>query len=218
MKVFTIGLCTLISALTFAHPKVWAATPNDDDRDNGDSRGGAQIAQLYALQAEFHDAATVRDPVNGDSAEVIEQRLKQMLSLWTDDPLFLFSAGTPVDGYYKGKGEPDDPSTCPTPSDNPANRGTVCTFFKYVAGSFQPQNKFVSLAPSFKTRFQLNADHDRASVYFECHFFNVALDPATGKPLWTGAAHLALDGIARKVDRKWLFSHATAPAVGVPIP
>jgi hypothetical protein len=156
--------------------------------------------------------------VNGDSEEVIEQRLKQALSLWTDDPWFLLAAGTPFDGYYKGKGEPDDSSTCPAPSDNPTNRGTLCTFFKYVHPSFQPQNKFVSLAPSYKTHFQLDVDRDSASVYFECHFFNVALDPATGKPLWTAVTHLAVEGFATKVDRKWLFSHATAPSVGVPIP
>jgi hypothetical protein len=63
MKVFTIGLCTLFSALTFAHPKLWASTPDN---------AGDQIAELYGLQARFHDAATVRDPVNGDSDEVID--------------------------------------------------------------------------------------------------------------------------------------------------
>ncbi len=210
----TLGMLGL--ALLFA-PSSWA-TPPDDDRDSVDSHAGAQIAQLYVLQAEFHGAASVRDPVNGDSDEVIEQRLKKMLSLWTDDPWLLLSAGTPRDGYYKGKGEPDDPFTCPPPSDNPADRGTLCTFFKYVAGSFQPQNRFVSLAPSYRTRFQLDVDRDEASVYFECHYFNVALDTATGKPLWTAAAHLAVEGVAKKVDRKWLFSHATAPSVGVPIP
>lgn len=218
MKLFTIGLCALFSAITFAYPNAWAATPDDDDHHNHDSNAGAQIARLYALHAAFHAASSVADPVNGDSEETISQRLKDVLSLWTDDPWFLLSAGTPRDGYYKGKGEPDDPITCPSPSDNPANRGTLCTFFKYVSPSFQPQNRLVSLAPSYKTRFQLDGDRDSASFYFECHFFNVAPDPATGKPLWTAAAHRAIDGIARKVDGKWLFSHATASAAGVPIP
>jgi len=177
MKVFTIGLCTLFSALTFAHPKLWASIPDN---------AGDQSAALYGLQAQFHDAATVRDPVNGDSDEVIDQRLKYMLSLWTDDPLFLLSAGTPSDGNYQGNGDPDDPLTCPSPSDNPANRGTLCTFFKYVAGSFQPQNKFVSLTASYKTRFQLDNGLDNAFVYFECHYFNVALDPSEAYQLRRG--------------------------------
>ena len=218
MKLFTIGLCALISAVTFAHPIASAATPDDEDRHNHQSNAGAQIAKLHALQAVFHAANSVRDPVNGDSEEIILQRLKDMLSLWTDDSWLLLSAGTPRDGYYKGKGEPEDPMTCRSPSDNPANRGTLCTFFKYVASAFQPQNRFVSLAPSYRTHFQLDSDRDSASVYFECHFFNVAPDPATGKPLWTGAAHLALDGAARNVDGKWLFSHAISLPVGVPIP
>lgn len=217
MKLLTTGLC-LIFAIAFAHSNAFAGASDDDDRNNLGSHAEAQIAKLYALQAAFHDNASVRDPVNGDSEEVIQQRIKQMLSLWTDDPWFLLSAGTPSDGYYRGKGEPDDPFTCPSPSDDPANRGTLCTFFKYVVGSFQPQNKFVSLAPSYKTRFRLDFDRDIASVYFQCHFFNVALDSATGKPLWTAVAHLALDGIAKKVDGKWLFSHATTTSVGVPIP
>ena len=44
-----------------------------------------QLAELYQLQAAFHRAATVHDPVNGDSAATIDQRIRDMLSLWTDD-------------------------------------------------------------------------------------------------------------------------------------
>jgi hypothetical protein len=218
MKALTIGLCALISGTTFALAGAWGTIANEKDGNDSDSRADAQITKLYELQAAFHDAASVRDPVNGDSDDTIDQRLKQMLALWTDDAWVLLSVGGSRDGYYKGNGDPDDPSTCPPPSDDPANRGTVCTLFKYVSGSFQPQNKFVSLASSYKTRFQLAGDRDSASVYFECHYFNVAPDPATGNPLWTATAHLAIDGVANKVNGKWLFSHSTGPSVGVPIP
>jgi len=175
-----------------------------------------QLAQLYQLQAAFHRAATVHDPVNGDSATVIDQRIRDMLSLWTDDGSITLEVGGALDGDYVGNGDPADPSTCPAPSGDPSNRGTLCTLFKYVSGSFQPANKFVSLAPSYLTEFGVHGDS--ATVYFQCHYFNVAINPATGKPFWTGASHLVFDGTASKVHGIWLFSHANAPLAGVPIP
>ena len=175
-----------------------------------------QLAQLYQLQAAFHRAATVHDPVNGDSATAIDQRIRDMLSLWTDDGSITLEVGGALDGDYLGNGDPADPSTCPPPSGDPTNRGTLCTLFKYVSGSFQPANKFVSLAPSYLTEFGVHGDS--ATVYFQCHYFNVAINPATGKPFWTGASHLVFDGTASKVHGIWLFSHANAPLAGVPIP
>jgi hypothetical protein len=185
---------------------------------SGSSLAGSnsQLAQLYQLQAAFHRAATVHDPVNGDSAAAIDQRIRDMLSLWTDDGSISLQVGGALDGDYVGQGDPGDASTCPTPSGDPSNRGTLCTLFKYVAGSFKMANKFVSLAPSYKTSFHIHGD--TSTVYFECHYFNVAIDPGTGKPLWTAASHLAFDGSAQKVEGTWLFSHANGPVAGVPIP
>ena len=175
-----------------------------------------KTAQLYQLQAAFHRAATVHDPVNGDSAEVIDQRIRDMLSLWTDDGSLTVDVGGPLDGNYAGQGDPSDASTCPTPSADPTNRGTLCTLFKYVSGSFQPANKFVSLAPAYKTAFGIKGK--TATVYFECHYFNVAADPTTGLPLWKAASHLVFDGSAEKVHGTWLFSHADGSIAGIPIP
>ena len=50
-----------------------------------------QVARLYELQSAFHAALSVRDPVNGDSAPVITQRIRDALSLLTDDGLFTLS-------------------------------------------------------------------------------------------------------------------------------
>jgi len=175
-----------------------------------------QVAKLYQLQAAFHRAASVHDPVNGDSPAAIDQRIRDMLSLWTDDGSFDLEVGGAHDGNYLGNGDPADPATCPTPSGDPANQGTLCTFFKYVAGSFQPANKFVSLSPAYKTTIGVHGNN--ATIYFECHYFNVAIDPGTGKPLWTAALHVAFDGAATKVDGNWLFAHGNAPLVGVPLP
>jgi hypothetical protein len=81
----------------------------------------------------------LNDPVNGDSGAVIDGRIRQMLALWTNNGVLTFQVGGPRDGNDVGRGDPEDPLTCPAPSADPDNRGTLCTFFKYVAGSFQPQ-------------------------------------------------------------------------------
>ncbi len=187
-------------------------------QDNSNAAGGkgAQVAALYRLQASFHRASTVRDAVNGDSDDVITERIRAMLSLWTYNGWFLFNVGSPRDGYYIGNGDPTNPSTCPAPSDNYANRGTLCTFFKYVGAPFQSVNRFVSFAPSFKTEIHVYGSD--ATVYFECHFFNVATDAATGSPLWAATGHLAFDGGATKAGKGWLFSRANVHVVGVPVP
>jgi hypothetical protein len=188
-----------------------ASVPNGTTADQG-----ANVAAIYRLQAAFHRASTVRDPVNGDLDDVISERISAMLSLWTDNGWILFNIGSARDGYYIGNGDPAKGSTCPAPSDNFANRGTLCTFFKYVAAPFQPINKFVSLAPSYKTEIHVYGSD--ATLYFECHFFNVAIDPATGNPLWAATGHLAFDGGTTKSGKHWLFSRANVQAVSVPVP
>ncbi len=184
-----------------------AATAQDDN---------TQTSKLYKLQAAYHRAATVHDPINGDSPEIITARIRDVLSLWTADAILYLHTGSAVDGYYIGNGDPDDSSTCPTPSSDPNNRGTVCTFYKYLSGPFQPANKFVALTPSYKESFDVHGN--TAAVYFECHYFNVALDPATGKPLWTAASHASFTGSARKVGGRWRFSYAIGAVPPVPIP
>jgi hypothetical protein len=177
----------------------------------------SQIAKLHRLQAALHRALSVRDYVNGDSADVITQRIRDMLSLWTSDGALLVSFGkSTIDGNYIGNGDPDDSSTCPELSTDPNNRGTICTFFKYVNPAFQPSNKLVSLTAAYKTLF--NVHGDTARVYFECHLFNVAIDPGTGNPAWKAVSHVAQNGAARKVHGHWRFSHATLTIPPVPTP
>jgi hypothetical protein len=185
-------------------------------QNNSDSGPSPQVAALYQLQAAFHRASTVRDPANGDLPNVIQQRIQAMLSLWTETGWLLFNVGSPLDGYYMGNGDPANPSTCPAPSGSSTNRGSLCTFFKYVAAPFQAANRFVSLAPSYKT--EIHASGSDAIVYFECNFFNVAPNSVTGQPLWTATGHLAFNGTAAKPGNQWLFSSANVTPVGVPLP
>ena len=185
----------------------------------------AQVAELeHQIHATFHAAVSVHDPVNGDSPEVITQRIRDVLSIWAEDGEITIVSTSAAAGNYIGNGDPDDPATCPPPSgDTSANgqQGTLCTLYKYVAGGLQAANKFVSLSPAYKTKFvPVRDDHGgwTSAVYFECHYFNVALNPATGQPFWTAVSHVDLDGEARKINGRWLLTKASSSAVPVPVP
>jgi hypothetical protein len=174
----------------------------------------AQEAQLEQLHAAFHRAASVHNIVTGDSSEEISRRIRQILSLWTTDAVLHLVTGSSHDGYYIGRGNPDDPSTCPMPSNNPANQGTLCTLYTYISGSFQPANIWISLSPAYKTHYKVTGK--TAKFYFECHYFDV--DSSTGTPPWTAISHVALMGTARKINGQWMFWQAKVPKVGVPVP
>ncbi|HEY2945757.1 MAG TPA: hypothetical protein VGN09_25220 [Vicinamibacteria bacterium] len=176
-----------------------------------------QVARLYQLQAAIHGALSVHDPVNGDPVPVITQRIRDALSLWTDDGSITLSLNIPaIDGTYVGNGNPDDASTCPPLSTDPSARGTLCTLFKYVGGAFRPGAKIVTLAPAYLTHFDVHGD--TASIHYQNHVFNVTLG-ADGQPLWMPLAHQVFDGTARKVDGRWLFANGVATvATKVPTP
>jgi hypothetical protein len=184
----------------------------------------AQMTELEQLHATFHAAISVHDPVNGDSPAVITGRIREILSLWAKDAQLTVVSTAATAGNYIGNGDPDDPTTCPPPSGDTSatgQQGTLCTFFKYVAGGLQAANKFVSLSPAYKTKYVPVKDDDgewKSSVYFECHYFDVSLDAATGQPFWTAKSHINLDGEARKIDGRWLLTRVSSSAVGVPIP
>jgi hypothetical protein len=190
--------------------------------DNGKLTQMAELEQQ--IHVTFHAAVTVHDPINGDSQEVITQRIRQALSIWAKDAELTVVSTAYTAGNYIGNGDPDNPESCPPPSGDTSptgQQGTLCTFFKYVAGGLQQANKFASLSPVFKTKYVPVRDNDgqwKSSVYFECHYFNVALNPATGQPFWTAVSHVDLDGEAKKIDGRWLLTHASSAAVGIPVP
>src|ERR1700733_12480461 len=192
-------------------------------RDDGDKL--TQMAELeQQIHVTFHAAVSVHDPINGDSPEVITQRIREVLSIWAKDAELTVVNTTATAGNYIGNGDPDDPASCPEPSGDTSatgQQGTLCTLFKYVAGGLQPTNKWVSLTPAYKTKFVPVRNHDgqwKSSVYFECHYFDVSLNPATGQPFWTAKSHVDLDGEAKKIDGRWLLTRVSSSAVGVPVP
>jgi hypothetical protein len=222
-KIATLFSVLLAGALltTTAVAQTGAAHANNRQYD-GDQL--AQMAELEQLHATFHAAISVHDPVNGDSPEVITKRIREILSIWTQDAQITIISSAPSAGNYVGNGDPDDPSSCPTPSGDTSatgQQGTLCTFFKYVSGGMQQANKFVSLSPAYKTKYVPVKDHDgqwKSSVYFECHYFDVSLDPTTDLPSWTAKSHVSLDGEAKKINGQWLLTKVSSSAVGVPIP
>jgi hypothetical protein len=201
----------------FALTMIATVNPLGSAKNIAAQEDNTQTSELYKLQAAYHRAASVHDPLNGDSPAAITDRIRAMLSLWSPDAVLHLNVGSSaLDGYYLGNGDPDNDATCPTPSADPANRGTLCTFFKYRSGAFQPANKWISLAPSYKTRFDVHGD--KATVYFECHYFNVAIDPTSQRPLWTAVSHASFNGSARNLSGRWVFSYVDAAIPAVPIP
>ncbi|HLY43489.1 MAG TPA: hypothetical protein VKR52_19915 [Terracidiphilus sp.] len=188
--------------LGLAIPGMAAAQGNQDN---------TQTAELYKVQAAFHRYATVHDPVNGDSSEIITQRIRDMLSLWTSNAVLNVQGFGAIDGYYIGRGDPDDPSSCPETTGSAGSyRGTLCTYFKWVAGSFQVANKLIVLTPSYSTSFDITGN--AATGYWECHYYDVSTSP------WTAKVKIRTNTSFQKVNGNWLLSSIGVTPAGIPVP
>jgi hypothetical protein len=221
MRTTTLATYTRFAALLTAVAAACTGTSYAGDWEHDQQL--AQITELENLHATFHAAVSVRDPVHGDSAAVITQRIREALSIFADNAVLTVVSTTTSAGNYVGNGDPDDPATCPEPTGDTSaggKQGTICTFFKYLAGGLQAANKFVSLSPAYKTKFvPVYEDGQwKSSVYFECHYFDVSLNSATGLPNWTAKSHVDLDGTAKKINGKWLLTQVSSATVGIPIP
>ncbi|MGA7709541.1 MAG: hypothetical protein WCD77_17280, partial [Acidobacteriaceae bacterium] len=83
----------------------------------------AQMAELEQLHAAFHAAVSVHDPVNGDSATVITQRIRAAVALWTEDGEITIVGSSTAAGNYIGYGDPDNPASCPLPTGDTSATG-----------------------------------------------------------------------------------------------
>lgn len=150
-----------------------------------------QVAELYQLQAAFHQAASGA----GINADAKARHLSQMLALFTDDAVIVVGTAT-----YSGKGTPETPSC-------DAGSFTICDFFTHRAGSFVLGRNWVSLSPSFKVYFDVHGES--AEVYFECHYFDVATGLKQSDVSF-GLMGVPNSGQARKVNGTWLLSYGVA--------
>ena len=123
--------------------------------DDGSEDASKAIAQLYELQAAFHDAAGGA----GVDATTKAKHLSEMLELFTDDAVLI--VGSTV---YVGRG---DVNTACAPGSL-----TLCDFFQNHAGSFVLGRNWAALTSLARTHFEVHGK--RADVYFECHYFDVA--------------------------------------------
>ena len=221
MRTTTFATYTRSAALFTAMAAAFMGTAYAGDWEHDEEQ--AQMAELQHLHAAFHAAVSVHNPVTGDSPAEITKRIRAALAVWAEDGMLTVVSTTTTAGNYVGNGDPDDASTCPEPSGDTSaggKQGTLCTFFKYVSGGLQQPNKFVSLSPEYKTKFVPKRENGewKSSVYFECHYFDVSVNPVTGLPFWTAKSHVDLDGEAKKIDGKWLLTKVSSAAVGIPIP
>ena len=172
-----------LAAYLLAAGSVTALADDDDSQD-----ANKAIAQLYELQAAFHDAA------GGAGVDVITkaQHLSEMLGLFTDDAVLI--VGSTV---YIGRGDVN--SECAPGS------LTLCDFFQNHAGSFVLGRNWAALTSLARTHFEVHGK--RADVYFECHYFDVAT-AAKMSDVSYGLLGQPSTGQARKVRGKWLLSFA----------
>lgn len=169
-----IVLGTITALIVAAGATTLASASQDQPKAN------AQIAQLYQLQATFHRATTLQSPNN------LEQRVADMLSLWTEDGSFTLGSST-----FQGKGQPGTSSCAP-------GAGTLCDFFTNVAPPFH--NDWIALAPAYMTHIITHGE--TASISFECHYF------AAGT--WEPMARFTVSATARRDQDRWLLTTAVA--------
>ena len=172
-----------LAACLMTAGSVTALADDDDSQD-----ANKAIAQLYELQAAFHDAAGGA----GVDATTKAKHLNEMLQLFTDDAVLI--VGSTV---YIGRG--DVHTTCAQGS------LTLCDFFQNHAGSFVLGRNWAALTSLARTHFEVHGK--RADVYFECHYFDV-VSAAKMSDVSYGLLGQPATGQARKVRGKWLLSFA----------
>jgi SnoaL-like domain len=79
----------------------------------------------------------------------------------------------------------------------------VRNYFASVAGSFQPQNKWVAYTPA--QRIRIDIDRDKAHLYFECLYVDVVAKQI--------AAHTFSDDNMMRSGDKWLIKEMKAGLV-----
>src|ERR1700730_16627891 len=186
MKLLTTAKLISISLAATAAIAGSVSAFADEDANQGP---GKAIAQLYELQAAFHEAAGGA----GVDAPTKAEHLQEILEVFTPDGILV--VGTTV---YAGRGEPNS-STCMPGS------LTLCDFFQNHAGSFVLGRNWAALTSIARTHFEVHGN--LAYVYFECHYIDVATNVKMASAS-VGVLGQPASGQARRVGGKWLLSFA----------
>jgi hypothetical protein len=157
------------------------------------------LYDLKQLHVAFHYAVSHA----GVDAATKAQHLADVLSLWTDDGVVIAGGVT-----YSGKGTPGTASCAP-------GSLTLCDLYANHAGSFVLGRDWVSLTPIFTEAITV-LDHDHATIYFQCIYFDVNDNDKLVSNVTFGLPGLADTGRARKVHGRWLFSHGEVASIPPP--
>lgn len=137
---------------------------------------GDGTASASAAQQVVADTAAIEDLQVRFHEASSTKNLDLMMTLWADDAILTFASQT-----YRGKDE-------------------IRRFFGTQAGSFKPDNRWVSLSPSPKVRVTVSGE--RGTIYFECHYVDVDTRQVM--------ASLSGDAKVTRLDGRWLFTSVVA--------
>ena len=188
MKLLTTAKLIPISLAATAAIAGSVSAFADEDANQGPDKA---IAQLYELQAAFHEAAGGA----GVDAATKAEHLREMLEVFTPDGILV--VGNTV---YAGRGEPNSSTRMP-------GSLTLCDFFQNHAGSFVLGRNWAALTSIARTHFDVHGN--LAYVYFECHYIDVATNIKMASAS-VGVLGQPASGQARRVGGKWLLSFAEA--------
>jgi ketosteroid isomerase-like protein len=136
----------------------------------------AQSQAVLQKEAAYYEIDQIEKTWHRASSR---QDIDQMMTIWA--PGATFSVGVDT---YNGKAE-------------------IRGFFLHKAGSFKPEDHWVSETPAYKIRITVHGD--KGTLYFECHY----ADENTGKIVNTVAA----DQNVQKIGGKWLITSSAATPV-----
>jgi ketosteroid isomerase-like protein len=136
----------------------------------GDSAASAQALRLQQ-QADIYAIDQIE--VNWHKASSTKN-VDLMMTLWADNATFEVATK-----MYTGKDQ-------------------IRNFFANYAGSFRPQNHWISETPAYKVRVTVNGD--RGTLYFECHYIDINTRQIV--------AVVSSDALVSRINGRWLITQA----------